>query len=344
MSNIRKVAQLAGVSVATVSRTLKTPDVVSPETRDKVLAAVEQAGYRPNLMAIQFRSRRTNNLVVLVPVIANTFFARVISGIQHTAQAMGYRVLLCNTQGKPETEREYAELVHARQADGVIQLRASNPFGESTLAPTAELMPLVNVCEIVEEASWPTVRIDNRAAARAMTDHLISFGHKRIALIQGPVSSPLTQARMAGYKDALQAAGLNIESNLILPGSFTLDSGSLAAERLIATGNLPTAVFCENDEMAIGAIQCFRKAGLRIPEDISVAGFDDISFAAYCDPPLTTIAQPAEAFGRHAVELMAALLENKRPIQGRHLVLPFELVIRESTAPITVASSAAVLQ
>jgi LacI family repressor for deo operon, udp, cdd, tsx, nupC, and nupG len=333
MSNIRKVAQLAGVSVATVSRTLKTPDVVSPDTRDKVLAAVEQAGYRPNLMAIQFRSRRTHNLVVLVPVIANTFFARVISGIQHTAQAMGYRVLLCDTRGQLEAERKYAELVHARQADGVIQLRASNPFSDLALTPDGLLPPLVNICEVLEQASWPTVKIDNRAAARAMTNHLLSLGHRRIALIQGPISSPLTQERMTGYQDALQAAGLGLDKSLILPGHFTLESGSLAARQLLEQDSRPTAVFCENDEMAIGAIQHFRKAGLRIPTDISVAGFDDISFAGYCDPPLTTIAQPAEAFGKYAVELMAALLD-KRPIENRHLVLPFELIIRQSTAPV----------
>lgn len=327
MSNIRKVAELAGVSVATVSRTLKTPDVVSPDTRIRVLAAVEEAGYRPNLMAVQFRSRKTRNLVVLVPAIANVFFARVISGIQEKAQAFGYRVLLCNTLGREEVEREYAELVHAHQADGVIQLRAFNPFGEDG----KHLPPMVNACEVLDDAPCPTISLDNRAAARAMTEHLLSLGHQRIGLIKGPQGSPLTRERIAGYEDALRDAGIEPDPSLLCRGNFSLQSGYDAATQLLDHPARPTAFFCENDEMAIGAIQRIRQAGLRVPEDISVAGFDDIPFAAFCDPPLTTIVQPAEEFGRRAVEMLVAVSENL-PLASRHVRLPFELVVRASTA------------
>lgn len=333
MSNIRKVAELAGVSVATVSRTLKTPDVVSPDTRDKVLAAVEHAGYRPNLMAVQFRSRKTRNLVVLVPVIANVFFARVISGIQEKAQAFGYRVLLCNTLGREEVEMEYAELVHAYQADGVIQLRAFNPFAD-TSAHRKGVPPMVNACEVLDNAPCPTISLDNRAAARAMTEHLLSLGHRRIGLIKGPQGSPLTRERIAGYEDALRDAGIEPDPSLLCRGNFSLQSGYDAATLLLGHPDRPTAIFCENDEMAIGAIHRIRESGLSVPQDISVAGFDDISFAAFCDPPLTTIAQPAEDFGRRAVEMMVAVSENQ-PLAAKHLVLPFELVIRASTAAAT---------
>ncbi|MDU9038068.1 LacI family DNA-binding transcriptional regulator [Pseudomonas corrugata] len=329
MSNIREVARLAGVSVATVSRTLKSPERVLPETRDKVNAAVEQAGYRPNLMAVQFRSRRTGNLVILVPAIANTFFARVISGAQQSAQAAGYRLLLCDTQGRAEVEREFAALVYARQADGVIQLRASNPF--ASLPPGAEALPLVNACEVIKDAGFPTISLDNRAAAQAMTEYLIGLGHRRIGIIKGPRSSPLTLDRVAGYEDALRQAGLAVDPGLICHGDFTLNAGYDGAGAMLALAERPSALFCENDEMAIGALKRIKESGLRVPEDISLVGFDDIPFAAYCDPPLTTIAQPAETFGRRAVEMLIALIENK-PVAERHVVLPFELTVRDSSA------------
>ncbi|WP_313222072.1 LacI family DNA-binding transcriptional regulator [Stutzerimonas nitrititolerans] len=330
MPNIRKVAELAGVSVATVSRTLRTPERVSPQTRDRVHSAVEQAGYRPNLMAVQFRSRKTRNLVVLVPVIANVFFARVISGIQEAAQSFNYRVLLCDTRGREEVETAYAELVHAHQADGVIQLRAFNPFGK-TCRHGDSLPPMVNACEVLDAPPCPSVRLDNRAAARAMTEHLLALGHRRIGLIKGPQGSPLTRERIAGYEDALREAGIVPDPELLCRGNFTLQAGYEAAGLLMRCADRPTAIFCENDEMAIGAIQRIRQCGLRVPQDVSVAGFDDIPFAAFCDPPLTTIAQPAEAFGRHAVEMLVAQFE-QHPLDTPHLILPYSLVVRGSTA------------
>ncbi|MGX9568187.1 LacI family DNA-binding transcriptional regulator [Pseudomonas sp. CFBP 5748] len=329
MSNIREVARLAGVSVATVSRTLKSPERVLPQTRDKVNAAVEQAGYRPNLMAVQFRSRRTGNLVILVPAIANTFFARVISGAQQAAQASGYRLLLCDTQGREAIEREFASLVYAHQADGVIQLRASDPF--ESLPQGAESLPLVNACEVVKGAPYPTISLDNRAAAQAMTEHLLGLGHRRIGIIKGPRSSPLTLDRVAGYQDALRQAGIAADPSLICHGDFTLKAGYDGAGTMLELADRPSALFCENDEMAIGALTRIKQMGLRVPEDISLVGFDDIPFAAYCDPPLTTISQPAEIFGQKAVEMLIALIE-KKPIAERHVLLPFELTVRGSTA------------
>jgi LacI family repressor for deo operon, udp, cdd, tsx, nupC, and nupG len=324
LSNIREVARLAGVSVATVSRTLKSPERVLPETRDKVNAAVLQAGYRPNLMAVQFRSQRTGNLVILVPKIANTFFARVITGAQQAAQAAGYRLLLCDTQGRETIEQEFAALVYAHQADGVIQLRASDPF--VSLPPGIDALPLVNACEVVKDAPYPTISLDNR-----MTEHLIGLGHRRIGIIKGPRSSPLTLDRVAGYQDALRNAGIALDPELVCHGDFTLKAGYDGAGTMLALAERPSALFCENDEMAIGALKRIKQMGLRVPEDISLVGFDDIPFAAYCDPPLTTISQPAETFGNKAVEMLIALIE-KRPIAQRHVLLPFELTVRGSSA------------
>ncbi len=331
MSNIREVAQLAAVSVATVSRALQQPDLVSLKTRTKVLAAVKQLGYKPNLMAVKFRSGKTRNLVVLVPTVANVFFARVISGMQQAAHDKGYSLLLCNTLADEEMEQSYARMVHTSQADGLIQLRAHNPFAQLEMK-TDTVLPMVNACEVLDRIACPTVLLDNRAAACAMTEHLLQLGHKRIAMIKGPARSPLTRDRVAGYRDALDAAGVAFDESLLYPGDFTLMSGHKAATELLALSKPPTAIFCENDEMAIGAIQSIKQKGFAIPGDISVAGFDDISFAAFADPPLTTIAQPAEEFGSTAVTLLIDLLEGRLG-KAPKVILPFDLIQRASTGP-----------
>lgn len=329
MANIRDVADSAGVSVATVSRALQQPERVSPKTRNKVMAAVQAVGYKPNLMAVKFRSGKTHNLVVLVPTVANVFFARVISGMQEAAAELGYSILLANTLGNSEIESHYAKMVSTSQADGLIQLRAHNPF-DTTMMNDNGLLPMVNACEVIDDGQYPVVSLDNRAAAKAMTEHLISLGHTRIAMIKGPNSSPLTQERLMGYKDALAQANITFDENLLFPGDFTLQAGYNAGESISRLENRPSAVFCENDETAIGAMQAFKQANLHVPKDISVAGFDDIAFSAFVDPPLTTIAQPAEEFGRTAVTLLVDLLNGKIR-KAPKVIMPFELIVREST-------------
>ncbi|GMM71474.1 DNA-binding transcriptional regulator CytR [Alteromonas gracilis] len=329
MANIRDVADNAGVSVATVSRTLQQPERVSPKTRNKVMAAVQAVGYKPNLMAVKFRSGKTHNLVVLVPTVANVFFARVISGMQEAAAELGYSILLANTLGNSDIESHYAKMVSTSQADGLIQLRANNPLDVSMMNDHG-LLPMVNACEVIDDGQYPVVSLDNRAAARAMTEHLIGKGHSRIAMVKGPDSSPLTQERLAGYRDALANANIAFDEKLLFPGDFTLQAGYNAGVHIAALRNRPTAVFCENDETAIGAMQAFKQANLNIPKDISVAGFDDIAFSAFVDPPLTTIAQPAEEFGRTAVTLLVDLLNGKIR-KAPKVIMPFELIVREST-------------
>jgi LacI family repressor for deo operon, udp, cdd, tsx, nupC, and nupG len=333
MANIRDVADNAGVSVATVSRTLQQPERVSPKTRSKVMAAVQAVGYKPNLMAVKFRSGKTHNLVVLVPTVSNVFFARVISGMQEAAAELGYSILLANTLGNNDIENHYAKMVSTSQADGLIQLRAHNPF-DATMMNDNGLLPMVNACEVIDDGQYPVVSLDNRAAAKAMTQHLISLGHTRIAMIKGPNSSPLTQERLNGYKDALRDANIDFDESLLLDGDFTLQAGYNAGVTISELNNRPSAVFCENDETAIGAMQAFKQANLHVPNDISVAGFDDIAFSAFVDPPLTTIAQPAEEFGRTAVTLLVDLLNGKIR-KAPKVIMPFELITRESTGPVS---------
>ena len=324
---------MAGVSIATVSRTLAEPDKVSEKTRKKVMEAVETSGYVANTLARNFRRRRSNMVVVLVPDIANPFFSNIIQGIERVASRHQYRILLGDTQGEQEREQAYADLVSQRQADGVICLGRNIPFryrkGRKTLDP--DWPPFAMACEYHGEIPVSTVCIDNVAAARDAVNHLLELGHQRIAYVNGPSESPLCEDRLQGYEQALKEAGLTVEPALIKQGDFTLASGYDCTAALLAAANPPTALFCANDEMAIGAMQACHAAGLSLPGDMSVVGFDDIGFAAYTHPRLTTVHQPRNRIGEQVMTMMLAMLAGNTPADSR-IVLPHELVVRESSA------------
>lgn len=330
MTNIRAVSKLASVSVATVSRALRKPELVSERTRKKVEEAAREAGYKPNMMAVNFRSKKSHAILVLVPDVSNIFFSKVISGIQIAAKERGYNIILGNTMGEKSLEQDLATMMQTNRADGIIQLSASFPLPEEELENGARL-PIVNCCECVSDNSMPTITLDNKGAGEAITEHLVSLGHKRIGAILGPASSPLTNERLDGYKTALKKVGIAIDHALQAPADFSIESGFEAAGKLLALDNPPTAIFCFSDEMAIGAIKRIKQQGLRVPEDISVAGFDDLDFSSYVDPPLTTIKQPNRRFGARSTEMLIDILEDK-PLQNQHITLPYDLIIRESTA------------
>jgi LacI family transcriptional regulator, repressor for deo operon, udp, cdd, tsx, nupC, and nupG len=328
MSSIRDVARIAGVSVATVSRALSMPDKVSSESLAKVHAAVAQVNYKPNMLARNFRSARSYAVVVLVPDIANPFYGLFIRALEDRAQQKGYAVLLGDTRGTEEREHEYIRRVETRLADGIIQLR---PSSEKTKNNIPKDIPCVYACGC-EFNTGPAIHIDNRGSARTMVDYLISLGHRRIAVISGLKDNPHTIDRLEGYKDSLRNAGIEYAKELIAEGDFTMWSGLNAAFQFCNMKQPPTAIFCMNDEMAIGAMQTLKAQGIRIPEDMSVTGFDDISYAKYCDPSLTTISQPAEEMGKMAMDMLLRIIEGETLSQN-DCVLPTEFIIRKSTAP-----------
>lgn len=334
MSNIREVARVAGVSVATVSRTLSHPDKVSESSRKKVQDAIAKVNYRPNMLARNFRSARSYSLVVLVPDISNPFFSQVIRSVELQAQKKGYSVLLGDTQDNSTREKEYIRLVETRLADGIIQLR---PVSEEFQQDCNFSFPYLHLCA-TESTPGPCIRVDNVTAFQHMVEYLISLGHRRIGLITGLKGNPHTIDRMKGYRKALEDAGIAFDEKLIAEGEYTIWSGVNAADKLCKQPELPTAIACMNDEMAIGTIQSLKSHGLRIPEDVSVTGFDDISYARYCDPPLTTIAQPAADMGAIAVDLLLRLIEGE-PLEEQEKVLPYDFILRKSTAPNNKADS-----
>jgi len=330
MSSIRDVAREAGVSVATVSRALSSPEKVSPASMAKVQKAIERVGYSPNMLARNFRSARSYTIVVLVPDIANPFYSQLIRSIEDRAHQKGYAVLLGDTRrGEPGREREYVRRVETRLADGIIQLRPYSPEQGNAIPDDVACVSAAGC-----EASFgPSVRIDNRAAAKTIVDYLISLGHRRIGVISGLKDNPHAIERMAGYQESLAAAGIPFEKELVAEGDFSMWSGVNSAHQLCNLAKPPTAIFCMNDEMAIGAMQTLKSQGFRVPEDVSVTGFDDIPYARYCDPALTTIAQPAEEMGKMAMDMLIRVINNE-PLTQNQFVLPSEFIIRKSTAPV----------
>jgi LacI family repressor for deo operon, udp, cdd, tsx, nupC, and nupG len=334
MSSIRDVAKKANVSVATVSRYLNAPDKLAKKSAKSVESAIRELNYKPNLLARNFFKSRSYSILVLVPNIANPFFSRVIRGIEDVGQQHGYAVLLGDTRFSKEREAEYFRRVETRQAEGVIQLSPNHPGnwvdGEAN-------MPFVNACECLPDAPFPTVNIDNAAAAREVVEHLQSLGHTAIGCVIGPIeesgSTPITIERLAGFKAAMSAARCEVKEEYLFKGDFSLQSGFDAAQHFASLDDRPTAVFCMNDEMAMGLIQGLKSNGLRVPEDMSVAGFDDIEFARYSDPPLTTVDQPAEDIGRKAMTVLIDILEGRQP-ESLRFTLPTELIARDSTSPI----------
>lgn len=333
MPNIKDVARLAGVSTATVSRTLSAPDSVAESTRERVRQAIKNSGYVANALASNFRRRRSQNVLVLVPNIGNHFFAKIIQGIETSAIESGYRILLGDTQQNPERERAYCELFYQRQVDGVISLGRTIPFeyDRRRKTPDPQWPPIIMVSEYDGAVSLPKVTIDHRCAATEMVQHLVELGHRDIAYIDGPEDSPLSWQRLAGYHQALANAGIPVREALICRGDFTLASGYSAGQHLLARKNRPTALFCANDEMAIGAMNVARNLGLTIPDDLSVAGFDDIEFAAFSFPPLTTVHQPRGLIGGTAMQLMLEMLKGEA-VGNKVVVLSHELIIRGTTA------------
>jgi LacI family transcriptional regulator, repressor for deo operon, udp, cdd, tsx, nupC, and nupG len=326
VKDIGAVAAAAKVSVATVSRTLQRPEVVSEGTRRRVYEAIEAIGYTPNAQARNLRTARTRLVIALVPDIANPFFSEVIRGMEQVAHESGYSVLLGDTQSSHAREQAYADMVAARQVDGLITLMRHLPKIQVT-----GRLPIVNACEYVKNRDITSVRVDNVAAARSAVSHLLTLGHRRIAFVSGPADSPISIDRRHGYEAALKQAGLSPRPSLIAPGDFSMESGVRAIEYFLAQKSKFSAVFCSNDEMAIGAMRALATQGLNVPGDVSVVGFDDIRFARYTSPPLTTIAQPKNELGREAMRMLIELLNDpSTPVLKR--VLSADLVVRGSTA------------
>lgn len=331
MATMKDVALSAGVSTATVSRALMTPEKVSLSTRKRVDDAISETGYSPTTLTRTLRRNESKTIVTIVPDICDPYFSDILRGIEDAAVENGYVILVGDSSQQQKREQSFVNLVYTKQVDGMVLLGSDLPFNASR-QEQKNLPPLVMACEYAPELELPTVHIDNLTAAFEAVNYLTKLGHKRVAELSGPESSSLCQFRHQGYQQALRRAGIAMNNAYIHYGNFTFEAGAAAITQLLSLSSPPTAVFCHNDIMAIGATQKAKQMGFRVPQDISIMGFDDIEFSQYCDPPLTTISQPRYEIGRQSMLMLLELLKGNDVRSGSRL-LESSLIVRESTAP-----------
>ena len=327
---IQDVARMANVSTATVSRALSAPASVAEETRRLVIEAVERSGYRVNQTARNLRRKQAGAIVVLVPNIGNPFFSRILAGIEATASKAGLNVLIADTRQPRAHEGPLSEYLHNNRADGILVLDGSLP-DRFFSAGNRSHPPIVYACEWSEGTRLPSIRFDNAGGAALAVEHLADLGHKRIGHILGPLDNVLTRERRRGFESALKARGLPMRPDWYFDGDFTLATGANAALRWLALPERPTAVTASSDEMACGFMSELYRNGVKVPEDVSVVGFDDIDIAERFIPALTTISQPRMEIGEIAANALIDLIRNPDQAKAFTTLLDARLVVRSST-------------
>jgi LacI family transcriptional regulator len=348
---IRDVARSAGVSTATVSRVISGSVAARPQTRDRVLAAVQQLGYRPSAVARSLKLRTTRTLGLVVTDIQNPYYPEIVRAVEDSALERNLAVLLCNAADDPAREEAYLDLLVARRVDGIIV--ASSGLQERHGAwLSSRAVPVVLINWAAPDLALPAILGDNRAGGRLATEHLITLGHRRIGHLTAPPRNAAAGERLAGVRDAVAAAGIDAGDLIVVEADGHVAGGEAGARELLRLAPDITAIVCYNDLTAIGAVRALRGRGIRVPGDISVVGYDDIPLSAWVDPPLTTVAQRTHEMGRWAVrrleELIAAVGEtagrsagSQSPSEGAQpaqaaqaaIVLPVDLRVRSSTAP-----------
>jgi LacI family transcriptional regulator len=333
-ATIRDVAALAAVSHQTVSRVINDQTSVAGPTRIRVLAAIEQLGYVPSPLARGLISNRTHTLGMVTADVSDGFFARAVAGAEAEARRRNYYLIVGSVDESPGDEEGagYLRLMLDRRVEGLILARPGVVLaGDQLESATRAAIPLVSIGSSALPG-FTVVDVDNRQGGFDATAHLLELGHRTIATIVGPREWPSAEARLAGYRAALRDAGVPDDDGLVESApDWGLDSGYAATDRLLAHGRPITAIFAHSDFIALGAIRRLRSEGLRVPDDVSVIGYDDLPVAGYLDPPLTTVHQPMREVGAFAAGVLLDRIAGGTD-EGPHL-LSAQLVVRESTAP-----------
>ena len=327
-ATIRDVARAAEVSVATVSRVVNGTAVVREETRLRVEAEVARLGYAPNAAARSLTTSRTSTVGVVLPDIWGEYFSEVLRGIDLTARQAGYHVLVSSSHSDAAETRDVLRAMHGR-VDGVVVMSPHGPprLLEEALPPG---LPVV-LLNAAPGARRPAFNVDNRGGARAMVAHLVSRGHRRLALVNGPASNWDAAERRRGCHDALRAARLPADALFEIEGDFGEESGEAAGRRVLELSPRPSAVFAANDSMALGVLFALRRARVRVPREVAVAGFDDVPIARFASPPLSTVRHDIRGLGERALARLLAGIAGEGASPAVREVLPFRLVLREST-------------
>lgn len=327
--SIKDIAKAAGVSHSTVSRALTNTPLVAKKTRRRIERIAHNLGYTPNAIARGLVTQRSHAIGVIVTTIADPFVAEVVRGIEEVAGDQRYRVFLGNSHSDPSREVNLVKALREWRVDGVIV--ASSRVGSLYLPMLKQIrVPIVLINNQSTGRYIHSVGIDNLQGSAAATRHLISLGHRVIAYIGGPAEHAANSERQAGYRQALVDAKIKYDSRLVITGNGRADGGDLVVDFVEQMPGI-TALVCYNDMTAIGAMHSLKRAGKRVPGDISIIGFDDIAFASYVDPPLTTIHQPKDELGRLAMHMLLDILSSNRV---DNITVPVKLIVRESTLPI----------
>jgi LacI family transcriptional regulator len=330
-TTIKDIAERAGVSIATVSYVINESRPVSPELTARVVEAIEELGYSPNEIARSLRQKRTNTIGLVVPDNSNPFFAELAKGVEDAGFGSEYSVILCNSNYMPERELAYLNVLQSKRVDGIIFIATTTQM--ELIKPLVNRnIPAVIFYRDIDGIDADVLRIDNYKVGHIATSYLIELGHREIACIRPPSDDTPTCERVVGFERALEESGLTRREDLMPRGDYRIGGGKEAAQQMLKSGYAFSAVFACNDAMAIGAMRALREAGLRIPEDVSIVGVDDIQLASFSEPPLTTVAQPKYEAGLRAVELLIDRIERRYNQGPRQIVLELKLVVRQSCA------------
>jgi DNA-binding LacI/PurR family transcriptional regulator len=333
--SIKDIARAAGVSHSTVSRALSDSSLVKAETKSRIQRLAQEMGYSPDARARSLVMGQTRTVGVVVTTITDPFIAEVVQGIESTAHDQGYNVLLSNSHAEPEREIAAVEMLRSKRVDAVIV--TSSRVGALYLDHLERIgVPIVLINSHSEQGGRYTysIGVDNQHGGHCATAHLIQLGHRRIAYVSRPSDFKSDHERLAGYRQALDEVGIPFVPSLVVPGTGRPGSGERALSVLMGLDEPPTAIFCYNDMTAIGLLRAAREAGLSVPKDLAVVGFDDILLASYVCPPLTTVAQPKIEMGQRAMEMAFALIKSKDPADEgiSDIVVKGQLIVRESSA------------
>jgi LacI family transcriptional regulator len=332
-ATIYDIAREAGVSIATVSQVINGKGKISEKRRAEIMEIMERLHYQPSAIAAALTGKQTYTLGLLVPDISNPYFAELARAVEDRSRQLGYSVVICSTDNKDERVERYLNLLQQKRVDGMMI--GTGIDNAEILSPLLQQsIPVALIARHMPSLSVHTVAIDDRLGGALAAQHLLELGHTHVAVLSEPFKVSSSKERVRGFREALEKAGLSLEADHVRESSADLGSAKKEALVLLTEKNRATGIFCCNDMQAIGALQAAKELGLRVPEDVSIIGFDNTILASVTSPPLTTVAQPIEDLGRRAVDLLIDELkdEGKSP---QKIVLKPELVIRDSTGNVT---------
>lgn len=332
---IKEIAEAAGVSKATVSRVLNNSEAVSEETRRKVLEIIKETNFRPSSVARSLSLKKSHLIEIILPDLSNPVFSKIIAGAESYIRNRDYSLLITATDFDIDMKIKHINIMKDKGVDGLILVtdHGSEEF-HKTLVEFEK--PIIMIGSDSSLTSIPSIKIDNYKASQDAVQYLIDIGHKKIAMIRGPLSDYHSgKKRFLGYRDKLNCYGY-YDEKLVEEGWYTFDDGYSAMETFIKKGNLPTAIFCASDLLAIGAIKCCIEHNIRVPDDISFVGFDDVDLARMYNPSLTTIRQPFEEQGDLAIRIMIDMIEKNHSLNNEEdekfiTSMKYQLIVREST-------------